>query len=57
MAMARDSNETMNDPYDLPGTGKTVGILGVPLSYGQSMAGVHLGPAAIRALQARRRSS
>src|SRR5436190_23890243 len=33
---------------DLPGTGKTVAILGVPLSYGQSMAGVHLGPAAIR---------
>src|SRR3954467_2323001 len=33
---------------DLPGTGKAVGILGVPLSYGQSMAGVHLGPAAIR---------
>jgi arginase len=31
-----------------PGAGKAVGILGVPLSYGQSMAGVHLGPAAIR---------
>jgi arginase len=31
-----------------PGAGKGVGILGVPLSYGQSMAGVHLGPAAIR---------
>ena len=30
------------------GDGKTVAILGVPLSYGQSMAGVHLGPAAIR---------
>jgi arginase len=31
-----------------PGTGKAVSILGVPLSYGQSKGGVHLGPAAIR---------
>ena len=33
---------------DQPGLGKTVSLLGVPLSYGQSLAGVHLGPAAIR---------
>src|ERR1043165_3091321 len=33
---------------DQPGTGRTVSLLGVPLSYGQSQAGVHLGPAAIR---------
>lgn len=33
---------------DLPGAGKAVAILGVPLSYGQSKGGVHLGPAAIR---------
>lgn len=33
---------------DPPGAGKTVSILGVPLSYGQSMGGVNLGPAAIR---------
>ena len=32
----------------LPGAGKAVAILGVPLSYGQSKGGVHLGPAAIR---------
>ena len=32
----------------LPGAGKPVSILGVPLSYGQSKGGVHLGPAAIR---------
>jgi len=32
----------------LPGLGKHLSILGVPLSYGQSMAGVDLGPAAIR---------
>src|SRR5437016_3676964 len=33
---------------DLPGKGKSVSILGVPLSFGQSMAGVDLGPGAIR---------
>jgi arginase len=33
---------------ELPGTGKAVSIIGVPLSYGQSKGGVHLGPAAIR---------
>jgi arginase len=33
---------------DRPGAGKAVAILGVPLSYGQSKGGVHLGPAAIR---------
>jgi len=33
---------------ELPGEGKSVSILGVPLSFGQSMAGVDLGPGAIR---------
>jgi arginase len=32
----------------LPGSGKTVGIVGVPLAFGQGMLGVELGPAAIR---------
>jgi arginase len=32
----------------LPGAGKTVSILGVPLAFGQSMGGVELGPSAIR---------
>ncbi len=32
----------------LPGLGKTVGILGVPLAFGQSMLGVELGPSAMR---------
>ena len=32
----------------LPGAGKTVGVLGVPLAFGQSMLGVELGPAATR---------
>src|SRR3954469_16041084 len=39
--------ETAVDP-ERPGAGKTVSILGAPLSYGQSMAGVHMGPEAIR---------
>ena len=33
---------------EVPGVGKPVSLLGVPLSYGQSKGGVHLGPAAIR---------
>src|SRR3954451_14312192 len=33
---------------DMPGSGRPLSILGVPLSYGQSKGGVHLGPAAIR---------
>src|SRR2546423_6107234 len=33
---------------ELPGVGKKVSILGVPLSFGQSMAGVDLGPSAMR---------
>jgi arginase len=33
---------------DLPGTGKIVSVLGVPLHFGQSMAGVDLGPGAMR---------
>jgi arginase len=33
---------------DHPGLGKRVNILGVPLGFGQSMAGVDLGPSAIR---------
>jgi len=32
----------------LPGAGKRVSILGVPLGYGASMAGVDIGPAALR---------
>src|SRR5258708_6551335 len=31
-----------------PGAGKRVSILGVPLGYGSSMAGVDLGPPALR---------
>src|SRR5215510_9957707 len=46
--MASVIEKTQSAGTDLPGEGKAVAILGVPLSYGQSMAGVHLGPAAIR---------
>jgi arginase len=43
-------NESLlnQNPRDLPGAGKSVSILGVPLSFGQSMAGVDLGPGAMR---------
>ena len=37
-----------NQQRELPGQGKRVSILGVPLHFGQSMAGVDLGPGAIR---------
>jgi arginase len=35
-------------PADRPGAGKRVSILGVPLGFGSSMAGVDIGPAALR---------
>src|SRR6266436_5430538 len=35
-------------PLKLPGEGKRLSILGVPLCFGQSMAGVDLGPSAMR---------
>ena len=38
----------LNQGHELPGQGKRVSILGVPLHFGQSMAGVDLGPGAIR---------
>lgn len=34
--------------FNESGAGKSVGIVGVPLSYGASMAGVDMGPAALR---------
>ena len=43
-----DEFTTTQTNDDLPGAGKSVSILGVPLSFGQSMAGVDLGPGAIR---------
>jgi len=44
--MIDDSNARLSS--ELPGVGKGVSLLGVPLSFGQSMAGVDLGPGAIR---------
>jgi arginase len=35
-------------PADRPGAGKRVSILGVPLGFGSSLAGVDIGPAALR---------
>jgi arginase len=43
-----DESTASQSSHDLPGAGKSVSILGMPLSFGQSMAGVDLGPGAIR---------
>jgi arginase len=43
-----DTSNPHEHNRDLPGAGKSVSILGVPLSFGQSMAGVDLGPGAMR---------
>jgi arginase len=43
-----DQSNISEATRELPGEGKSVSILGVPLSFGQSMAGVDLGPGAIR---------
>ena len=43
-----NESTTQENNRDLPGAGKSVSILGVPLSFGQSMAGVDLGPGAMR---------
>jgi arginase len=43
-----DTSILNENSRDLPGAGKSVSILGVPLSFGQSMAGVDLGPGAMR---------
>src|SRR6266404_2566441 len=43
-----DESNRRPDSRELAGAGKSVSILGVPLSFGQSMAGVDLGPGAMR---------
>jgi arginase len=42
-----DTAESLSN-IDRPGNGKRVSILGVPLGFGSTMAGVDIGPAAIR---------
>ena len=46
--MSEASSQKQSSHSDHPGLGKRVNILGVPLGFGQSMAGVDLGPSAIR---------
>lgn len=46
--MIQGPDRFQDESPELPGVGKSVSILGVPLSFGQSMAGVDLGPSAIR---------
>ena len=50
-----ESNQHQSETEDKPK--KAVGVLGVPLAYGASMAGVELGPAALRVAQLKRRIS
>ncbi len=44
--MIDSAQQSLN--IDRPGNGRRVGILGVPLGFGSSLAGVDIGPAAIR---------
>ena len=46
--MSEVSSKKQSSHSDHPGLGRQVSILGVPLGFGQSMAGVDLGPSAIR---------
>ncbi len=41
-------SQTTSSANILPGTGQRVGIVGVPLAFGSDLAGVDLGPAALR---------
>ena len=47
-SVSKGSSQKQSSHSDLPGLGQRVCILGVPLGFGQSMAGVDLGPSAIR---------
>ncbi|MDQ3820160.1 MAG: arginase family protein, partial [Acidobacteriota bacterium] len=42
------NQETFALPTDHPGSGRRVSILGVPLGFGSKLAGVDIGPAALR---------
>jgi arginase len=44
--LSRDQTHAL--PSDRPGIGRRVSILGVPLGFGSSLAGVDIGPAALR---------
>src|SRR5438874_9640869 len=48
MAEVLSRHQTRSLPSDRPGIGRRVSILGVPLGFGSSLAGVDLGPAAMR---------
>jgi arginase len=48
MSEALVNRQTHDLPSDRPGVGRRVSILGVPLGFGSSLAGVDIGPAALR---------
>src|SRR5215210_9018801 len=46
--MILTTQQPQSFPSDRPGAGRRVSILGVPVSFGSSLAGVDIGPAALR---------
>lgn len=48
MSEVLTTEQSQGAPTDRPGTGRRVSILGVPLGFGSSLAGVDIGPAALR---------
>ena len=48
MSEVLTTEQSQNLPLERPGTGRRVSILGVPLGFGSSLAGVDIGPAALR---------
>jgi arginase len=48
MSEVLTTKQSQTLPSDRPGTGRRVSILGVPLGFGSSLAGVDIGPAALR---------
>jgi arginase len=48
MSEVLTSHQPQSLPSDRPGAGRRVSILGVPLGFGSSLAGVDIGPAALR---------
>lgn len=48
MSEVLTTQQSQSHPSDRPGAGRRVSILGVPLGFGSSLAGVDIGPAALR---------
>jgi len=53
--MSSVANKPKSSAETTAATRKAIGILGVPLGYGASMAGVDMGPAALRVARLKQR--